>query len=124
MYRVRGLFQRLPGQSVNPQSGWSGPETSRSERGVMNISSLIVHVRPELLKDLRGEMSVLPGVEVHGASDDGRLVITVEDTDESTVADTVIGVHNLKGVLSAAMVYHFCDDALNTHGESNEAYQA
>jgi nitrate reductase NapD len=90
----------------------------------MNIASYIVHVRPEKAGGLRKQLAAMTGVEVHGFSPDGRLVITVEDTGSRPVTDTVLAVHNLPGVLSAAMVYHYCGDGLNQQGGPDETFQA
>ena len=76
----------------------------------MNISSLVVHTRPEFLPSLKKELENLPGTEVHGTSDDGRVVITIEDNAAQSAADTMLAVQNMKGVLSAALAYHYFDD--------------
>jgi nitrate reductase NapD len=49
-------------------------------------------------------------VEVHGANEDGRIVITVEDTPDNMPADIMMNVQNLQGVLSASLIYNYCDD--------------
>jgi nitrate reductase NapD len=49
----------------------------------------------------------MPGVEVHAATSDGRMIVTTEDWDETTAADKVFAIDRLDGVLSAALVYHF-----------------
>jgi len=76
----------------------------------MNISSIIVQTYPERSASLRGELSSLPGVEVHAAKDNGTIIITVEDTPEQKPAATLMGVQNLQGVISASMVYNYCDE--------------
>ena len=76
----------------------------------MNISSIIVQTYPERSAALQGELAVLPGVEVHAAKEDGTIIITVEDTPEQQPAKTVMGVQNMQGVLSASMVYNYCDE--------------
>ena len=45
------------------------------------------------------------GVEVHGRSDEGKLVVTVEDTPERRCIDTVTSLMDVKGVLSTTIVY-------------------
>jgi nitrate reductase NapAB chaperone NapD len=40
---------------------------------------------------------------------EGRFVVTVEDTAAGSAADTVVQLHRLDGVLSAAMVYQYSD---------------
>lgn len=72
----------------------------------MNISGVIVHARPEQLAAVQEQLRQIVGVEVHAATEDGRLVVTVEDADDRMMADSVMNLHNIPGVLSAAMVYH------------------
>lgn len=76
----------------------------------MNISGIIVKARPQDTSALVGRLTDLPGVDVHAKMDDGRIVITVEDTPESAPAQTLMSLQNLPGVLSAAMVYNYCDE--------------
>lgn len=76
----------------------------------MNISSVIVHTYPQEMSELQQQLESLPGVDVHAAMDDGRIIITIEDTPESVPAKVLMNVQNLQGVLSAAMVYNYCDD--------------
>lgn len=72
----------------------------------MNISGVIVHARREKLADVEAQLRQIAGVEVHAATEDGRLIVTVEDDDDRVLADNVMNLQNVPGVLSAAMVYH------------------
>jgi nitrate reductase NapD len=72
----------------------------------MNISGVLVHANPAKLVAVRQSLVSLEGVEIHGESDDGRLVVTIEDVGETQAADTMLAVHRLDGVLSATLVYH------------------
>jgi nitrate reductase NapD len=72
----------------------------------MNISGVLVRSYPENLDTVRTCLEELTGVEVHGANPDGRLVVTVEEEGERAMADTVVSMQNLPGVLSASMIYH------------------
>lgn len=76
----------------------------------MNISSIIIHTRPQDSSRLLGKLADMPGVDVHAALDDGRIVITVEDTPENVPAETLMQVQNMQGVLNAALVYNYCDE--------------
>ncbi len=76
----------------------------------MNISSLVVHTHPQNAAVLQGELANLPGVDIHAANEDGRIVITIEDTPDNSPADTIMNVQNLQGVLSASLIYNYCDD--------------
>lgn len=70
----------------------------------MNISSLVVHVRPEQRSDVEHTLQSWPGIEIHASTPEGRLVVTVDTDDESTESFDRIGA--LPGVMSVAMVYH------------------
>ena len=72
----------------------------------MNISGVVVRSYPEHLDGVRASLEKLAGVEVHGANPDGRLVVTVEEESDRALADTVVSMQNLPGVLSASMIYH------------------
>lgn len=76
----------------------------------MNISSIVIHARPRESSGLLGKLAELSGVEVHAALDDGRIVITVEDTPENRPAETLMHVQNMQGVLNAALIYNYCDE--------------
>lgn len=87
----------------------------------MNISGIIVHSRPETVDVVRDQLLTQPGVEVHGISNEGRMVVTVESESNGTMADTVMSFQNMPGVIAAAMVYHHFDDLENdTETESNQ----
>jgi len=76
----------------------------------VNISSIVIHARPESTAELQVQLNALAGVEVHAVQEDGRMVITIEDTLESVPADTLMQVQLLPGVLGAAMIYNYCDE--------------
>jgi len=73
----------------------------------MNICSMVVHARPERLDNVRGTLSAMPGVEVHAESDAGKLVVTIENDDRMALTETLMGMNNVEGVLSAALVYEY-----------------
>ena len=75
----------------------------------MNIAGVLVHSSPGQAEAVQGQLLSLPGVEVHATTDDGRLVVTVEEDDDRTSSETVMKMQNLDGVLSAAMIYHHCE---------------
>ena len=72
----------------------------------MNISGVLVATSPKNIKQVTTDLQTLAGVEVHASSDVGKLVVTVETEHEGAMADTVVAIQNLSGVMSAAMVYH------------------
>jgi periplasmic nitrate reductase NapD len=71
----------------------------------MNISSAIVYAKPDLDQALHAQLCAMPGVEVHAATDDGKLVISIESDNDGTAVDTYKAIELLSGVLSVAMIF-------------------
>lgn len=71
----------------------------------MHIAGVLVQARPERLPQLQTRLGDVPGVEVHTINPDGRMVVTVEGDGRKAVADALIALHTLDGVLSASLVY-------------------
>ncbi len=79
----------------------------------MHVSSLVVHATPEKTSVLKESLQRIPGVEIHAATDDGRMVVTVEDTGEqSNLSETVMKIQTMEGVLSMSLAYDYCDNDL------------
>ena len=72
----------------------------------MNISGVLVQSRPDRIAAVTDQLNGLCGVEVHQASDDGRLIVTVEDTDAKASGDTMVQISLMPGVIAASLVYH------------------
>ena len=71
----------------------------------MSISGVLVHTRPEHIDKVGAALGEIPGVEVHIRTEDGRMVVTVEETPETTGGEAVMAIQRLEGVLSASLVY-------------------
>jgi len=80
----------------------------------MNISSAIVHILPAHLDEASVVLSGMPGVEIHACSPEGKVVVTLEDEDTNSAADSYVALHGITGVLSVAMVYQYSDDEIVT----------
>lgn len=75
-----------------------------------NVCGVLVHTRPGNVEDVRGRLAALPGVEVHAATAEGRVVVTVEDTPERLAIDTITDIFQTEGVINASLVYQYTDD--------------
>lgn len=82
-----------------------------------NICSVLVHVKQNMIDFVRQQLACQGGVEVHAKSDDGRLIVTVEDETRKTVGQRIMGFYEINGVLSASMIYQFSDDEFNENEE-------
>ncbi len=78
--------------------------------GLVNICGVLVHVRADRCDEVSRRLADLPGVEVHHAEPDGRLVVTVEDTQTTAAGEVMHRFYDVDGVMSAALVYHYHDD--------------
>ena len=71
----------------------------------MSIASLVLRIRPEARAEAEAALEALPGVECHGMSDDGKLIVTVEDAAGVAMSDTLIAVHRVPYVLAATLAF-------------------
>lgn len=78
----------------------------------MSISGLVIHTQPEAAPQVGAQLAEQAGVEVHGTSDDGRIVVTVDQPDDGAAVETIEGFRNIQNVLSVSLVYsHFDEDS-------------
>ena len=71
----------------------------------MNLASLVLRIQPERRAAAEAALTALPGVECHAMSDDGKLIVTVEETPQSSVAETLIAVQGVPEVLAVTLAY-------------------
>ena len=67
---------------------------------------MVVHARPEYLADVKNNIEQLPGTEIHGESDNGKLVVVVETQNQAYITDVIEKINNFEHVFSTALVYH------------------
>jgi len=79
----------------------------------MNICSVVVHAHPEQSDAVKERLETFPGVEVHGGGETGKLIVTVEDSDKDSVADTMMSFNAVEGVISSILIYHYGGDDLD-----------
>ena len=80
----------------------------------MNIVSLVLRVRPDTRSEAEAALHALPGVECHHMSDDGRLIVTVEDAPGAAMSETLIAIHRVPQVLATTLAYEHTDESLST----------
>lgn len=71
-----------------------------------NVCGMIVHVAEGQMENVLASLDEKDGVEVHTETEDGRLIVTIEDTEECLAADMITQVDRVKGVLNSSLVYH------------------
>lgn len=80
----------------------------------INVSGVIVQAVPEQIPQLTEQLNALPGVDVHGCNDNGKMVITIIDEGDKAVADLVCQIQTFAGVITANMVYHEYDNTTDS----------
>ncbi|WP_374263245.1 chaperone NapD [Zoogloea sp.] len=86
----------------------------------MNIVSLVLRIHPETRAEAEAALTAYPGVECHGMSADGKLVVTVEDAEGAAMSDTLIALHRVPQVLAATLAYEHSGALLGTPTVSNQ----
>ncbi len=83
--------------------------------GLVNICGVAVHALPEKARGVEAALRRLPGVEVHAAADDGRFILTVEDTPTMLASAIINDMGLMPGVANVSLVYHHFEqpEALN-----------
>jgi len=85
-----------------------------------NICGVLVAAHVNSCAAVQQKLSAIAGVEVHEILPDGRMIITVEDSDGLFAPDTVVEISRIKGVLSASLVYHHFEPLSSLEETSHE----
>lgn len=72
----------------------------------MNISSAIVYTHAANAATVQSRLTALAGVEAHGISPTGKLIVTIESVDDDSTLDTYTRIGQIEGVLAVAMIYN------------------
>ena len=72
----------------------------------VHISSMVVHASPDGLQSVKNNIEQLQGVEIHGESESGKLVVVLESDHQTHITDVIEKINNFNHVLSTALVYH------------------
>lgn len=100
---------RAPDIAWSPYSGAEGhyqnPLGVSLESSVLNISSAIVYAAPGKDQVLREQLPQVQGVEVHAASDDGKIVVTIEAESDRAAIDIYEAIGRMDHVLNVAMIF-------------------
>ena len=71
----------------------------------MNISSAIVYARPGTDAVLRERLTQVQGVEVHAASEDVKIIVTIEAENDRAAIDVYEALGRIDDVLNIAMIF-------------------
>ncbi|HCM1204201.1 TPA: chaperone NapD [Vibrio parahaemolyticus] len=89
----------------------------------VHISSLVVHVLPEHLDEIKTQIETYENAEIYGDSPEGKIVVVLETENQGFITDTIDAINNLPNVLSAVLVYHQIETALEETDEEDTGTQ-
>ena len=76
----------------------------------MNICGCLLHAAPGKASAVATAAEAMTGVDVHATTEDDRIVVVVEDTDDKRASDLIMEMHQIPGVLSLTLTYHHFED--------------
>ena len=84
-------------------------KVNTKEESVISICGVVVFILPEKREEVEARMLEISGLEIHGASDEGKLVVTIETPSYKETGDAVTRLQKLEGILSIAMIYQHAE---------------
>ena len=84
----------------------------------VHISSLVVHVSPEHLDEIKPQIEAFENAEIYGDSPEGKIIVVLETENQGFITDTIDAINNLPNVLSTVLVYHQIETELNDKDEA------
>ncbi len=81
----------------------------------VHISSLVVHCRPAQAAEVAERILALPGTEIHGGVEQGKLILVLETSTEGEIVERLNTVQLLDGVLAATLVFHQVEAVSHQH---------
>ena len=76
---------------------------------MLNICGCLVHAMPAMAESAITAIGQYEGCEVH-AHEDGRIVVTVEDTETARASEQIMALHQIPGVLTVTLTYHHFEE--------------
>jgi len=76
----------------------------------MSIYSVVIHTKPENINPVSSALENIKGVELHAASDLGKLIVTLDHPDRAYCSDTLMGFHNIPGVINSSLIYEYFEE--------------
>jgi nitrate reductase NapD len=89
---------------------------------MLNICGCLVHTMPGATEAVIAAIDATEGGEVH-AHENGRIVITVEDTATTNASDQIMAIHQIPGVLNVTLTYHHFEEPDETVDAASPIHQ-
>jgi nitrate reductase NapD len=83
---------------------------------------MVVHATPRRVSHMRQAILAIAGAEIHGASDTGKLVVTLEAPSTEEMLARIAEIQRLDGVLASALVYQHSDTLAAMNEEIDDVH--
>ena len=81
----------------------------------MNISGVVVTVKPEDIESVVSELDKMEGVEVYESfRKEGKIIVVIEEENTAKEVSKFKEIHDLPGVITVSMAYHHFEDEVET----------
>jgi len=75
-----------------------------------HIASVLVQGWPDKIQAVEAELTRLAGVESHGSSEAGKLILTLEAETDAALVETMDQMQMAEGVVTVSLVYHHMEE--------------
>jgi len=75
-----------------------------------HIASVLVQAWPEKIPEIESHLTKIPGVESHGSSTRGKLILSIESENDAGLVDAISKIEATDGVITASLVYHHMEE--------------
>ncbi len=82
----------------------------RAGKRQSHIASVLVQAWPDRLADVEDRLAHLDGVESHGRTGAGKLIVTVETETDAGLVNAMNRIQTADGVITASLVYHHLEE--------------
>ncbi len=79
----------------------------------MNVSSIVVKTAPEHVKEVINIINSYDLCEVHFKDEDSKIVVTIEGESINEQMKSMSLIQNIPEVLSANLMFSYCEDELS-----------
>lgn len=79
------------------------------DESINAICGVLVHSQQHEIESVNDQLTALTGVEVHTITEEGRMIVTIENEHPGEVSESLMKIQLIKGVVSASLVYQYSD---------------
>lgn len=103
------ILSKTPSDTSNSSAHKEGIQINPQQENVISVCGVMVFILPERREEVEAKMLEIEGLEIHGANEDGKLVVTIETDSYKKTGDAVTQLQRLDNILSISMIYQHAE---------------